>query len=113
MGQFGIGQSVKRFEDVRLLRGEGRFHHDVNLPGQAHMVVVRSTHAHARIRRIDTARARALPGVLAVITGKDLVVTKENEKVVVSFAYDKEVELVKPVFLLIKFEGRSVEGRSD
>jgi hypothetical protein len=41
------------------------------------------------------------------ITGKDLVVTKENDKVVVSFAYDKEVELVKPVFLLIKFEGRS------
>ncbi len=41
------------------------------------------------------------------ITGKDLTVTKENEKVVVSFAYDKEVELVKPVFLLIKFEGRS------
>jgi hypothetical protein len=47
------------------------------------------------------------------ITGKDLIVTKENEKVVVSFAYDKEVELVKPVFLLIKFEGRSSEGRSD
>ena len=41
------------------------------------------------------------------ITGKDLVITKENDKVVVSFAYDKEVELVKPVFLLIKFEGRS------
>lgn len=41
------------------------------------------------------------------ISGKDLTVTKENEKVVVSFAYDKEVELVKPVFLLIKFEGRS------
>ena len=41
------------------------------------------------------------------ITGKDLVVTKENEKVVVSFAYNKEVELVNPVFLLIKFEGRS------
>ena len=45
------------------------------------------------------------------ITGKDLVITKENEKVVVSFAYDKEVELVKPVFLLIKFEGRSIEGQ--
>jgi uncharacterized membrane protein YhiD involved in acid resistance len=41
------------------------------------------------------------------ISGKDLTITKENEKVVVSFAYDKEVELVKPVFLLIKFEGRS------
>ncbi len=41
------------------------------------------------------------------IGGKDLAITKENEKIVVSFAYDKEVELVKPVFLLIKFEGRS------
>ena len=44
---------------------------------------------------------------ITTITAKDLVVTKENEKVVVSFAYHKEVELVKPVFLLIKFEGRS------
>ncbi|MDQ6638332.1 MAG: DUF4845 domain-containing protein [Pseudomonadota bacterium] len=44
---------------------------------------------------------------ISTISAKDLVVTKENEKVVVSFAYDKEVELVKPVFLLIKFEGRS------
>jgi len=44
---------------------------------------------------------------ISTITAKDLVVTKENEKIVVSFAYDKEVELVKPVFLLIKFEGRS------
>ncbi len=72
MGQFGIGQSVKRFEDVRLLRGEGRFHHDVNQPGQAHMVVVRSTHAHARIRCIDTAAAAAAPGVVAVFTGADV-----------------------------------------
>ena len=44
---------------------------------------------------------------ITTIGSKDLIVTKENEKVVVSFAYDKEVELVKPVFLLIKFEGRS------
>ena len=44
---------------------------------------------------------------ITTISGKDLTITKENEKVVVSFAYDKEVELVKPVFLLIKFEGRS------
>ena len=41
------------------------------------------------------------------ITGKDIIVTKENDRIVVAFAYDKEVELVKPVFLLIKFEGRS------
>jgi aerobic carbon-monoxide dehydrogenase large subunit len=72
MGQFGIGQSLKRVEDVRLLRGEGRFHHDVNLPGQVHMAVVRSTHAHARLRGIDSAAARGAPGVIAVFTGADV-----------------------------------------
>ncbi len=72
MGEFGVGQSVKRFEDVRLLRGEGRFHADVNLPGQVHAVLVRSPHAHARIRAIDTAPALRAPGVLAVYTGADV-----------------------------------------
>jgi carbon-monoxide dehydrogenase large subunit len=72
MGQFGIGQAIKRFEDVRLLRGEGRFHDDLRLPGQTHAVVVRSPHAHARIRAIDTAAARQAPGVLAVFTGADV-----------------------------------------
>jgi carbon-monoxide dehydrogenase large subunit len=72
MGEFGIGQSVKRVEDRRLLRGEGRFHNDVNLPGQVYAVVVRSPHAHARILSIDTRAALAAPGVLAVLTGDDL-----------------------------------------
>src|SRR5215813_11326682 len=78
MGQFGIGQSQKRFEDVRLLCGEGRFHHDVNLPGhvdlagKVHVAVVRSTHAHARIRGIDSTAARHAPGVIAAFTGADL-----------------------------------------
>jgi carbon-monoxide dehydrogenase large subunit len=72
MGQFGIGQGIKRFEDVRLLRGEGRFHGDVNLPGQTHAVVVRSMHAHARLIAIETAAALRAPGVLAVFTGADL-----------------------------------------
>jgi carbon-monoxide dehydrogenase large subunit len=72
MGQYGIGQSVKRFEDPRLVRGEGRFHNDVNLPGQAHVVVVRSLHAHARIQSLDTTAARRAPGMLAVFTGADL-----------------------------------------
>src|SRR5438128_2751812 len=72
MGQFGIGQGIKRFEDVRLVRGEGRFHDDVNLPGQAHAVIVRSMHAHARIRSIDTSAAQRAPGVLAVFTGADV-----------------------------------------
>src|SRR5437773_6587124 len=72
MGQFGIGQPIKRFEDVRLVRGGGRFHDDVNLPGQAHAVIVRSIHAHARIVTIDAAHARRAPGVLAVFTGADV-----------------------------------------
>ena len=72
MTRFGIGQPVTRFEDGRLLRGRGRYLDDVNLPGQAHMVVVRSIHAHARIGGIDVAGARARPGVLAVFTGADV-----------------------------------------
>ena len=72
MGPFGIGQAVKRFEDPRLVQGGGRFHGDVNLPGQAHAVVVRSVHAHARILSIDRAAACRAPGVLAVFTGDDL-----------------------------------------
>src|SRR5256885_1102093 len=72
MGQFGIGQPIKRFEDVRLVRGGGRFHDDVNLPGQAHAVIVRSIHAHARIVTIDAAHARRAPGVLAVSPGADV-----------------------------------------
>jgi len=72
MGEFGIGQPIKRFEDVRLVKGEGRFHDDVNLPGQAHAVIVRSMHAHARIIRIDKTAALKSPGVLAVFIGADL-----------------------------------------
>jgi len=72
MGRFGIGQPVTRFEDLRLLRGEGRFLNDVNLPGQAHAVIVRSVHAHARVLAIDAAAALRAPGVLAVFTGADL-----------------------------------------
>ena len=52
-------------------------------------------------------RTKQIEYSITTISAKDLIVTKENDKVVVSFAYDKEVELVNPVFLLIKFEGRS------
>jgi carbon-monoxide dehydrogenase large subunit len=72
MGEFGIGQPVARFEDPRLLRGQGRFVNDVHLAGQTYASIVRSPHAHARIRSIDAAAARASPGVLAVYTGDDL-----------------------------------------
>jgi carbon-monoxide dehydrogenase large subunit len=72
MEKFGIGQGIKRFEDPRLVRGQGRFHDDVDLPGQAHAVVLRSVHAHARILAIDASGALKAPGVLAVFTGKDV-----------------------------------------
>jgi carbon-monoxide dehydrogenase large subunit len=68
----GIGQPVRRKEDARLVVGAGCFSDDVDLPRQARALVLRSVHAHARIRSIDTARARAVKGVLAVLTGADL-----------------------------------------
>ncbi len=71
MTVIGIGQSALRTEDLRLLRGEGRFVDDLVLPHQAHGAVLYSPHAHARIIRIDTAPAARLPGVLLVLTGRD------------------------------------------
>ena len=72
MGEYGIGQGIKRVEDVRLLRGRGRYLDDVNVAGQTHAVILRSLHAHARIRAIDSAAALRAPGVLAVFTGADV-----------------------------------------
>src|SRR6058998_799857 len=70
--KFAIGQSVRRVEDPCLLRGFGRYSDDVSLPHQAYAFVVRSLHAHAVIRSIDTSTARQASGVLAVLTGADL-----------------------------------------
>jgi carbon-monoxide dehydrogenase large subunit len=71
--KYAVGQPVPRKEDPTLLRGEGRYSDDLNLPGQAYAVMVRSNAAHGIIRSIDTEAARAMPGVLAVITGRDLI----------------------------------------
>ena len=70
--QFGIGQPVKRREDQRFLTGAGHFTDDIDLPGQAWGYLLRSPHAHARIRSLDTAAAKAAPGVLAIYTIADL-----------------------------------------
>jgi aerobic carbon-monoxide dehydrogenase large subunit len=67
----GLGQPVLRTEDARLLVGGGCYSDDVNLPDQAYACFVRSPHAHARIRHVETAAARATPGVIAVLTGAD------------------------------------------
>jgi carbon-monoxide dehydrogenase large subunit len=74
--KFAVGQSVRRLEDPRLIQGFGRYSDDVNLPHQAYAVVVRSPHAHAAIRSIDTSAARKVGGVLAVLTGADLAADK-------------------------------------
>jgi len=68
-----IGQPVRRREDVRLLTGNGRFSDDWSIEGQAYMVVVRSSHAHAVLRGIDTVEASSMPGVLGIFTGADCV----------------------------------------
>jgi carbon-monoxide dehydrogenase large subunit len=68
----GYGHSVKRKEDPRFLRGRGNYVDDITLPGMLHMDIVRSPYAHAKILNIDASAALATPGVLAVITGKDL-----------------------------------------
>ena len=71
MGEFSIGQSVRRREDPRLLMGRGRYFDDLKLADQFHAAIVRSPHAHADIKSIDTRAALQMPGVHAVLTGKD------------------------------------------
>ncbi|MGN6358972.1 MAG: aerobic carbon-monoxide dehydrogenase large subunit [Thermomicrobiales bacterium] len=68
----GLGHRVKRKEDPRFVRGRGTYIDDVTLPGMLYLDIVRSPYAHARITKIDTSRALAMEGVLAVITGNDL-----------------------------------------
>ena len=72
MKQFGIGQPLRRVEDRRFLTGRGNYLDDLTRPRQAHAYMLRSPHAHAAIRGLDTAAAIAAPGVLAVYTGDDL-----------------------------------------
>jgi carbon-monoxide dehydrogenase large subunit len=68
----GLGHRVKRKEDPRFVRGKGTYVDDVSLPGMLYMDIHRSIYAHAKINSIDTSKALQIPGVLAVITGKDL-----------------------------------------
>jgi carbon-monoxide dehydrogenase large subunit len=71
--RFGSGRAVRRIEDAGLLAGAGTFTDDFSMSGQSHLAFLRSPHAHARIVAIDTSPALAIPGVLAVLTGADLV----------------------------------------
>jgi carbon-monoxide dehydrogenase large subunit len=68
-----IGRPMPRFEDLRLVRGAGKYSDDISMPGQAVATFVRSPHAHAKVKRIDTSAAHKVPGVIAVLTGADYV----------------------------------------
>ncbi len=70
--KFAVGQPLRRFEDLRLITGKGRYTDDIVLPGMVHAYVLRSPAAHARIARMDTTRARGMPGVLLLLTGEDV-----------------------------------------
>jgi carbon-monoxide dehydrogenase large subunit len=74
--KFGIGQPVSRLEDPRFITGRGRFVDDIDLPHQCYGVVIMSPHAHARIKGIDTTKAKAAEGVIAVLTGADVEADK-------------------------------------
>ena len=70
--KFGSGQPVPRLEDDRLIMGKGQFTDDLTLPGAAHMVLLRSPHAHAKLREVDTLHARSAPGVIGVFVHQDI-----------------------------------------
>jgi aerobic carbon-monoxide dehydrogenase large subunit len=76
MSATGIGAAVRRKEDQRFITGKGHYTDDINRPGQTHAYFVRSPHAHARFKPIDTAAAAAMPGVVAVLTGAELAADK-------------------------------------
>jgi carbon-monoxide dehydrogenase large subunit len=111
--KFGIGQPVRRREDLRLLRGAGRYVDDVTLPGQAHAAVLRSPVAHGVITRLDAGAARAMPGVLAVWThaeiagrltplGSDLPMTPEPAPVTMPHLAEGRVRFVgQPVAFIV------------
>ncbi|SFJ30260.1 xanthine dehydrogenase family protein molybdopterin-binding subunit [Thermoflavimicrobium dichotomicum] len=67
-----VGRAIRRREDPRLLAGKGKYIGDITLPGTTYVHLVRSTHAHARIRNIDTTKAENYPGVVAVVTGEEV-----------------------------------------
>ncbi len=93
--KFGIGQPVPRTEDPTLVRGEGCYTDDIKLPGEVYAVIVRSRVAHGVIKGIDTAAARAMPGVLGVYTGADLA-DYGTLKCIVPFNNRDGTPMIKP-----------------
>src|SRR5687767_7860993 len=87
----GIGHRVRRKEDDRLIRGKGTFIDDVTLPRMLHMAILRSPFAHAKINGIDTSKASAVPGVVAVVTGE--LMAQHNLAWMPTMSYDTQAVL--------------------
>jgi len=99
----GIGHSVRRKEDDRLIRGKGSFIDDVKLPGMLHMAILRSPLAHAEIKEIDTSKAAAVPGVVAVVTGE--LMAQHNLAWMPTLSYDTQAVLATDK---VRFQGQEV-----
>src|SRR3989475_3374949 len=99
----GIGHSVRRKEDDRLIRGKGTFIDDVKLPAMLHMAILRSPLAHATITSIDTSRAAAVPGVVAVVTGE--LMAQHNLAWMPTLSYDTQAVLATDK---VRFQGQEV-----
>jgi carbon-monoxide dehydrogenase large subunit len=99
----GIGESILRKEDARFIRGRGHYVDDVVLPGMLHMAILRSPHAHARIRSIDTTAAAAVPGVVAVVTGE--LMAQHNLAWMPTLSGDTQAVLVTDK---VRFQGQEV-----
>ncbi|HZD18078.1 MAG TPA: aerobic carbon-monoxide dehydrogenase large subunit [Actinomycetota bacterium] len=99
----GIGHSVRRKEDDRLIRGRGTFIDDVKLPGMLYMSILRSPFAHATLKGIDTSAAAAVPGVVAVVTGE--LMAQHNLAWMPTMSYDTQAVLATDK---VRFQGQEV-----
>ena len=111
MGVRYLGARVLRSEDPRLITGKGRYVDDIELPGMLHAVFVRSEHAHAKIRSIDTSAAKDMPGVHAVLTQNDLGEAYANKRLVTGPAPPIMKQMIVPYPLArdeVNFVGQSI-----
>ncbi len=98
-----IGEPIKRKEDARFIRGKGNYLDDIELPGMLHMAILRSPHAHARIKSVDTAEASKMPGVIAVVTGE--LMAQHKLAWMPTLSYDTQAVLATDK---VRFQGQEV-----
>src|SRR5438105_6730985 len=98
-----IGESINRKEDGRFIRGKGNYLDDIELPGMLHMAILRSPHAHARIKSVDTAAASGMPGVIAVVTGE--LMAQHKLAWMPTLSYDTQAVLATDK---VRFQGQEV-----